>query len=162
ASRRYCGTARVMPGSSTPARIAEYQIFLPGKENFASAYPAMVDTSVDSRAPPPAYRRLLPAHSRNWPAPEANRSLRLSASEVPGAKVKVVNSSEFDFVDAMITQATGTRQYSAPPRRRRVASSGRRAERGARCAGRVGAAGAGASAVRAVMLTRLLRRRCAG
>src|SRR6266566_8940951 len=93
ASSRYCGIARVICGTSTPASSRLKIAVRARKRYFASANPAVADTSADATAPPPEYTRLLTAQRQNSPPRSADRSRRLPARPPwkLGAKVKVVN-----------------------------------------------------------------------
>src|SRR5690606_14927076 len=103
--------------------------------------------------------RLLSAQSPKLPPPYENRSPRFAKSALPGAKVKVVKSSEFDFVEAISTQATGMRQYSAPSIRTILAIAGPRRDAPV-CTRRSGRrAPGGITAV--TVLTSCLQRSCA-
>src|SRR5699024_12710015 len=93
ANSRYCGTARITAGTSTPARITLKKSFLPRKSKMASPYPAAAETRVDTSAPPTAYSAVFPAQRRNRPAREAERARRFSSRYVEGAKVQVEKSS---------------------------------------------------------------------
>ncbi len=42
--------------------------FRPGKSYLARVYPEIVDTAVDSTAPPPAYRTVLSSQSQKTPS----------------------------------------------------------------------------------------------
>jgi hypothetical protein len=67
ASSRYCGIARMTPGTSTPARIRLNTNRLPGNVYLASANPAIADTNVEANAPTPAYRAVLAIHRQYNP-----------------------------------------------------------------------------------------------
>lgn len=54
ASSRYCGTARITGGISTPASRMLKTVSLPRKRYTARAYPETADTAVESSAPAPA------------------------------------------------------------------------------------------------------------
>src|SRR4029079_4921381 len=125
ASNRYCGMASVMPGTSTPASRMLNMTARPRKRNLASAYPGRPDSAAESRAPPPAYSAVLAIQRQYTPFWYAVRSRTLRRKPSPGANVNVLNSSLALFVDATTTQATGSRQYTAPSNRISVGSNGR-------------------------------------
>src|SRR5699024_12489010 len=103
--------------------------FLPRKSNNARPYPAAAETSVDSSAPPTAYRAVIAAQRRKSPSRYAKRSCRFSSRYADGAKLKVENSSSELFEAANSTQTMGIRLYSAPRTSTPVATIERSEER---------------------------------
>src|SRR5690349_20118469 len=89
---RYCGTARITGGISTPVSRMLKMLSRPRKRYTARAYPETAETAVDSSAPTPAYRAELAIHLQYTPFRYADRSATLSAKPDPGRKVKVEKS----------------------------------------------------------------------
>src|SRR3954454_24739473 len=94
ASSRYCGIARITPGTSTPARITLNTAALPGKAYLARAKPAIAEMKVEASAPTPAYAAVLAIQRQNRPFRYALRLPMLSSRWLLGARVNVENSSD--------------------------------------------------------------------
>ena len=56
ANSRNCGTAKAMPGTLIAPMMTANTTFLPGKRNFANAYPPMIANNVAPPAPTTTYR----------------------------------------------------------------------------------------------------------